>query len=338
VTRPAPLLWLVWLVWLAAVTPAAAQAPSGQSKAAAEALFREGRALLDQGELESACAKLDQSLRIDRSPGTLLNLADCHERQGRTATAWAEFLEAGRLAQDTGWLAGSGEAKRRADALEPGLSRLTVQVVEPVDGLVISLDGTSLEQAALGTPLPIDPGEHALGAEAPGHKPWSAHVRVAQQGVRMEVTVPALEPSDATGGEPASQGDTLAAAETDGASGEPARSGSVLPYVIGGVGIAAIAAGSVFGLLAKGTYQDAEKACPDRTGCTKGATETRDDAELQANLSNVGFGVGVAALGVAVVWLLTGGEPEASQASASAAAPRLMVSASTSGASLSGRF
>jgi tetratricopeptide (TPR) repeat protein len=318
---------------------AVAQAPTGQGKAAAEALFREGRALLEQGELEQACAKLDQSLRLDRSPGTLLNLADCHARQGRTATAWAEFLEAARLAQDTGWQAGSSEAKRRAETLEPSLSRLTVQIGESVDGLVISLDGTSLEQAALGSGLPIDPGEHALSAEAPGRKRWSARVRIVSQGVEMEVVVPALEVGEgAMSGSDAGEGDTLAAAETDGASGEPSPSGSVLPYVIGGVGIAAIAAGSVFGLLAKGNYEDAEKACPDRTGCSKGEIDMRDDAELQANLANVGFGVGIVALGVAVVLLVTGDDSGPSEDSVSAASPRLSFSAGTTGASLSGRF
>lgn len=326
-TRLVPLLCV-----LCCASAAAAQAPSGQGKAAAEALFREGRALLEAGELDTACAKLGQSLRIDRSPGTLLNLADCHARQGRTATAWAEFLEATRLAQDTGWQAGALEARRRADALEPNLSRLAIQIAEPVEGLVISLDGTSLEQAALGTGLPIDPGEHALSAEAPGRKPWSARVRIVAQGVHMEVVVPALPMLEALDGaaEPGSGDDeTLAAAELD-PSGPHDSSGSVLPYVIGGVGVAALAAGSVFGLLANGRYSDAEDACPERVGCSGPAVDARDDAELHAHLSNVGFGVGIAALGVAVVLLLTDDAPEAN-----ASVPTLGVALSTDAASAS---
>ena len=41
----------------------------------AEALFREGRKLLDEGQLDAACSKLAESQRLDASPGTLGSLA-----------------------------------------------------------------------------------------------------------------------------------------------------------------------------------------------------------------------------------------------------------------------
>jgi tetratricopeptide (TPR) repeat protein len=321
--------------------PAVAQAPDGQSKAAAEVLFREGRALLEQGQLEAACAKLDQSLELDRSPGTLLNLADCHERHGRTASAWAEFLEAARLAQDTGWHAGAREAQRRAEALEPTLSRLAVQVREPLSDLVITLDGKRLDAAAVGTPLPIDPGEHALSATAEGRASWSLRVRIAANADVGEVEVPALV-ATGPGAQPdgdglASTSETLAAAELDTTDGARDTGGSVLPYVIGGFGVAALATGVVFGLLAQDRYEDAEEACPEHTRCDGAAVDARGDAELNANLSNVGFGVGVVALGVAAVLWLTGGEPEAS-ATTSARAPGMALLPRTGGAALRARF
>jgi tetratricopeptide (TPR) repeat protein len=321
--------------------PAVAQALDGQTKAAAEALFREGRALLERGQVEAACAKLDQSLELDRSPGTLLNLADCHERHGRTASAWAEFLEAARLAQDTGWQAGAREAQRRAEALEPALSRLAVQVRERLPDLVVTLDGKALDAAALDTPLPIDPGEHALSATAEGHVPWSLRVRIAADADLVEVEVPALAPasSDAQrdGSAPASEAEALAAAELDATDGERATNGSVLPYVIGGIGVAALATGVVFGLLADARYQNAESACPEHVGCDQPALDAGDEAELRANLSNVGFGVGVVALGVAAVLWLTDDEPEASGA-ASARAPGVALRARADGVGLRAQF
>ena len=45
--------------------------------AAAETLFREGKALGTDGKIAEACPKFEASLELDRSLGTLLNLADC---------------------------------------------------------------------------------------------------------------------------------------------------------------------------------------------------------------------------------------------------------------------
>src|SRR5688572_24676732 len=62
--------------------------------AAAEALFQEGRRLLKIDEVLAACSKFDESLRLDPAIGTLINVAACQERLGRTATAWQHWRAA----------------------------------------------------------------------------------------------------------------------------------------------------------------------------------------------------------------------------------------------------
>ena len=74
---------------LLVVAPARAQAPTSTDKVAAEALFEEGRRLVAAGSFVDACPKFADSQRLDPSPGTLLNLASCYEKLGRSATAWA---------------------------------------------------------------------------------------------------------------------------------------------------------------------------------------------------------------------------------------------------------
>ena len=57
------------------------------------ALFREAGALVDAGQPERACPKYEESLRLYDSVNTRYFLADCYERTGKMASAWAHFLE-----------------------------------------------------------------------------------------------------------------------------------------------------------------------------------------------------------------------------------------------------
>jgi hypothetical protein len=69
-------------IFLCAIT-FASQADAGDV-ATAEALFREGRALMDMGDFVAACPKLAESHAQDPATGTLLALAVCQEGAGQT--------------------------------------------------------------------------------------------------------------------------------------------------------------------------------------------------------------------------------------------------------------
>ncbi len=177
-----------------AAQPAAAAPAAPAKTAAARALFREGRELMKAGQFEQACPKLEESLRLDPGMGTRFNLAHCWERQGRTASAWAMFLDVAAEARVSGQSKRQSAAERRAAALESKLVRLEIEVEAGGDATPDVLqDGLALGPAAWGTATPVDPGMHVIEAKSAGHAPWREVVEVPAGGGTVVVRVPALE-------------------------------------------------------------------------------------------------------------------------------------------------
>jgi tetratricopeptide (TPR) repeat protein len=129
--------------------------------AAAQALFDEATALKAKEEWAAACPKFESSYKLDPALGTLLNLANCFEKVGKIASAWARFEEAYQ------WATKNGDdraeyAKKNRDALAPRLPRLKITVANPVQALSIERDTVSVVPAMYGSELPVDPGEHTV--------------------------------------------------------------------------------------------------------------------------------------------------------------------------------
>jgi tetratricopeptide (TPR) repeat protein len=189
--RSLGLLVAAWAVFAAA--PARAAEPS--DPAAAEALFADGKALMQQGDYERACPKLAESYRLDPATGALLALGLCHEGQGKLASAWAELMNVAALANAEHNPERERAARQRAESLAPRLAFLSVQVdpaVAHVPGLTIQHDGVELRPAAWSTPIPVDAGRHVLRASAPGRKPWQTEILILRDGQRAVVQIPDL--------------------------------------------------------------------------------------------------------------------------------------------------
>ena len=163
-----------------------------EDQAAARTFFEEGRSLVKNGDYTAACPKFEAAARLYAGPGVLLNLGDCYEHAGRTASAWAEFAEAEAAAGRAGRAESEAEAHARKLAIEPRLSRLVVSSGAQTPGLSIRRDGQELESTAWGVAVPVDPGSHVVTAEAPGRVAWSASV-TAEEGKTIAVEVPELQ-------------------------------------------------------------------------------------------------------------------------------------------------
>lgn len=301
--------------------------------AAAEALFREGKKLMAAGDTAAACDKFAESQRLDASSGTLLNLADCHVKQGKTASAWAEFLAAARLARGKGESGRADEAQKRASALEGALSSLSIKVTEQVPGLEIKRDDVVLQQGSLSAKIPVDPGQHVISAAAPGYKAWTKTVTVQPGGAVEEVVIPKLE-RDASGA--AAPSASAAVTSTGDAPPPPPRKSPTVGYVVGGAGLVLTGVGVFFGLSALSTYKDADSACPKHVGCSQDAADKVDSAKTKANIANVGVGLGVVGLAVGTYLVLSASGSSSEKTGSIRVAPA--VGPSYGGAAMGGTF
>jgi hypothetical protein len=295
------------------VASATAQAQtSSTGKVTAEALFEDGRRLMTEGKYADACPKFAASERLDPSTATLLNLASCYERQGRTATAWATYKEAASAANAVGRNDYLTAAERHASALEPNLARLTLNVEEPIEGFHLERDGVAVDRAEWGIAIPVDPGPHLVAATASGHKSWSSTVAVTQSGAQVTLVVPALAalPVEASG-PPTVAPVALAAVdgfqsstESDRHHGSSAQ--TAIAWVIGGVGVAGLVVGTGFAVSAKNKYNATLLECEpvNPTLCTAQGVSGRNDARSQGDVATLAFGLGAAAIVAgAVLWL-----------------------------------
>lgn len=277
-----------------------------QSEAAlAESLFEEGRRLMESGDFGPACSKLAESHRLDPALGTLLNLALCNERAGKTATAWAQFREAQAMAVQRNDTRAefAGEHIRN---LEPTLSRITIVVPEAarLPDLVIELSGVAISAAAWGTPVPIDPGEHVLAAKAPSRMTWTTRVTVGSEPDGARVEIPVLGPT-AEAPPTETQAPRVTPVRRDRSEGTPVRSRPLTGYVIGGVGVVALIVGGYYGVRALETNADAKAECPTDDSCTPEGEQSSKDAVRDARISTAAIGLGLVGVGVGAYLVVT---------------------------------
>jgi len=316
----------------------------GASEASAE-LFREGRQLLNKGRFTAACDKFRASLELRRSPGTLLNVGNCLEGEGRWVAAlevFDEVLVLARAEPDARkaavWTAAAEQEKA---SLEPRIPRLTIR--PPADAAVrVTLDGLPLE--AFGQPLRLDPGRHELRASASGKQPFEQRLELAE-GQAQSVEIPALAAAPsapvaaalplAPPSRAASSAESQRAESplSEPSSAEPSSIGAdpgsprLWPWVLVGVGGVVFAGGAVTGLVAAKMHSDLEDDCRDM-GCDDLSSAQR--GETTALVADVSMLTGLVAAGVGTIWLLTVDESDTTIAAG--------CRAGVCGAELHGRF
>jgi hypothetical protein len=306
--------------------------------AAAEAMFQRGKAHMDAGRVAEACADFSVSESLDSSVGTLLNLGECNEKLGKTASAWASFNKASVKAEREGQIRRKEYSDGRAAQVEAKMTRLELRVSgERPQGLKVTRNGEDMT-LLVGAAVPVDPSNYAFEATAPGYEGWTKTLAVTGEGKTVVVEVPALEASPVTSTvepiAPKSGGTsdlTQSASTTD---GKPDGRRRVIALSVGGVGAAAVATGLVFGVIARSNNRKSWAHC-DGNLCDQAGVDLVADAKRAANISTVLVAVGGAALVTGGVLWLTAPSAASGDASLSAAP---LLGADQFGLALSGGF
>jgi len=231
------------------------------------------------------------------------------------------------------------KARERAqgvlDTAKPRIGALNIAVKGPRDntGVSVTLDGVAMPVALLDADRPTDPGDHVVEASATGYLRASGHVTVVP-GDKQSIVLK-LEPdpnapvastassatTEATGSSPksATASEPAASASIDSniasSRGEVDRTGAYIAWAAGG---AAVAVGSVFGIMAFKGKGDLDTECPDKV-CLESSQDRLDSAKRASTISTVLFAVGGASIGLGTVLYLTASPSGGGGRSASAA-------------------
>jgi len=299
-----------------------AQAPTADSE------FKRGKDLMAAGKIDLACEAFDRSQQLEANVSTMLNQANCREKNNQLATARRIFttvaIQTDR-SSDVKTVQLHNVALDRAAKLGPRVSVVTldISVSARLPGLMLKRDGNTIDPTTWAAPIELDGGTYTFEASAPDHQSASVTVTVAAEKDKKSVTIPTLvpvekpidttkPPVDTTKPPPVDTTkppvdmtkpppvDTTKPPPVD---TTPAPRSKTLAFVVGGAGVALVATGIVFHLLAGSDYDKA---------VVEGNDDLQRDYWEKANTKRyfaIGTGVaGVAAIGVGV-WLLLRKDP-----------------------------
>jgi len=272
------------------VHPAAAQDKKELSKARSQ--FQRAIELEQAGNYSTALEQFRDVGQVRMTPQVRFHIASCEEKLGRLVTALGgyqlAFADADSVGEDF-----KSEVQTAVTRLQASIPKLLIQRGRGAEAAEIQLDGVALGASSVGVPVPLDPGPHSVSAKAPGALPFSQTVTIAENEQKSVDVALSLEPQEAR---PAA-----------GAASAPADKSNprLIPYVIGGVGIASlISSGVLFGLR-QSTLSDLEEQCgPNHDACPSSAAGDYSNLKVYNVTSQVALGVGVVCVGTAVTMLL----------------------------------
>ena len=322
---------------------------SASETAAARTLAVEGLKLADAGKCGEAIDKLARAEKLHHAPIVLGRLGECQIAEGKIVDG-TEALR--RLLREPlppnpppALLRARERAQAALDQAKPKIAGLTISVKGAGEGVVVTVDGQPVPALLLDHDRPTDPGDHVVEATAPGYLKATQQVSVGpgeKQAVSLELQPDPNAPKTASAPpEAAAPGAQAPAPQaTQPAVGAAPAIRRAAPnrtaaYITWGVGAAALAGGSLLGVVALRNKQDLESVCPNDR-CPESSRSQLDRAKTQGTVSTVLFGVAGAGLVLGTVFYVTAGPSSSAETAQRSLGPRLFIGVGSVG--VDGRF
>jgi hypothetical protein len=269
----------------------------------ARTLMDKGDTALGRGDAAEALRSYEAAHAIMNVPTTGLAVAQAQVALGKLVEARDTALAVARLSraprEAAAFAKARADAERLAEGLAPRIPSLTVTIeMTPPGDAQVRIDGDPLVKAGLGIPRKVNPGRHVVTAEAQGYREARAEVELAEGAsesivLRLERLERAPAPTAAAPASPPREPDAP----------EPATT-SPLVYVGFGVGAVGIAVGSITGFMSLSKTSSVKSSCTDGV-CPPAKEDDLSSAKTLANISNVGFAVGLVGIGLGVYGLMS---------------------------------
>lgn len=312
-----------------------AHAQSDQDKAMARSLWSQASEALAGGRFEETIDLASRAEALVHAPTHLVLIARAQVKLGRLVAAKETYLKIGR--EDLAATASGAFKRARQEAMdelaviEPRIASIKV-VIEGAAGRKVSvkIDDQPVADVLVGVHRPIDPGKHAVVAQAPSVSPIQQSVSLGD-GEKKEITLvipagplPAGTPAHSNDGLGASGGLQDPAVPPDQAEGGGMSGLRIAGIGVTGLGVAGLGVGVAFYLVGIGTQgdgDDAFSAC-NAAGCSLAEQakieDLDDDAALQKTIGVIAGGAGIALIGGGIMMIMLGKNASKPQAPRSA--------------------
>ena len=259
--------------------------------------YERGLAEVQNQAYAEAIAEFDQAYQLGHDFAVLYDIAQAYlwlQEPARAVTSFKKYLsEGGKRVPTT-------RRKEVEQEIVMQEGRIAIVIIHAkLDGAIIKIDGGEVGRTPLPEGLEINAGAHVLSASAEGCQTWEQRLDLAA-GDRRNIDV-VLLPGEPVAGPPGAGMPVDAAA---GATRAPLLERRTVGYVLGGVGVAAIVVGGVFGARAISKRNDSDAQCPANQ-CTQLGVDLNEQAKSSALVADITIGVGLASAAAAAYLLLT---------------------------------